>query len=88
MIVLLPQDDIKGVSLPEYFRTREELLKPFMSEDSPVRKAGLTLVSVELKEFPLPEKTLWQETGNAKLSARLMAEQTRAWSNSMFLSCK
>ena len=79
---------MEGVTIPEYFRTREELAKPFMSEDSPVRKAGLTLVSVELKEFPLPEKTMWQVTGNAKLSARVMTEQTRAWSNSMFLSSK
>ena len=79
---------MEGVTIPEYFRTRAELVKPFMSEDSPVRKAGLTLVSVELKEFPLPEKTMWQVTGNAKLSARLLTEQTRAWSNSIFLSCK
>ena len=52
------------------------------------RKAGLTLVSVEIKEFPLPEKKLLLETGDAKITARFMTEQTRAWSNSMFLSSK
>ena len=76
------------MTFPEYFRTHEELTKPFVSDESPVRKAGLTLVSVEIKEFSLPQMKLFQETGDAKSAARLMTEQTRAWSNSMFLSSK
>ena len=75
------------MTLPEYFRTQEEVTKPFIDE-SPVRKAGLKLVSVEIKEFSLPEKKRFQETGDAKLAARFLTEQTRAWSNSMFLSSK
>ena len=59
-----------------------------MSDESPVRKAGLTLVSMEIKEFPLPEKKLLSETGDAKITARFMTEQTRAWSNSLFSSSK
>jgi len=76
------------MTLPEYFRTQEEITKPFVSDESPVRKAGLTLVSVEIKEFSLPETKLFQETGDAKIAARLMTEQTRAWSNSSFSSSK
>ena len=76
------------MTLPEYFRTQEELTKSFESGESPVRKAGLTLVSVEIKEFPLPERKLLLETGDDKVTARFMTEQTRAWSNSMFLSSK
>ena len=76
------------MTFPEYFRTREELAKPFMSDKSPVRKAGLTLLSLETKEFPYPEKKLWEATGDAKLVARFLSEQTRAWSNSLFLSRK
>ena len=76
------------MTFPEYFRTQEEITKPFMSDESAVRKAGLTLVSVEIKEFPVPEKTLLLETGEAKIAARSITEQTRAWSNSMFLSSK
>ena len=76
------------MTIPEYYRTREELIKPFMSNDSPVRKAGLTLVSVESKEFLLPETKLWQETGDAKRVSRMLTEQTRAWSNFMLLSGK
>ena len=74
------------MTIPEYFRTREEITKPFVSDESPVRKAGSTLVSVEIKEFPLPQTKLFQETGDAKLVARLTTEQIRAWSNSLFLS--
>ena len=88
IVFFLPQNEVKEMTIPEYFRTHEELTKPFVSDESPVRKAGLKLVSVEIKEFPLPEKKLFQETGDAKLVARLMTEQTRAWSNSMFLSSK
>ena len=76
------------MTLPEYFRTQEELTKPFISDESPVRRAGLTLVSVEIKEFPLPEKKLLSETGDVKLTARFSTEQIRAWSNSFFLSSK
>ena len=83
-----PQYELRGMTIPEYFRTHEELTKPFVSDESPVPKAGLTLVSVEIKEFPLPEKKLLSETGDAKLAARFMTEQTRAWINSLFFSSK
>jgi len=76
------------MTIPEYFRTQEENTKPFMSDESPVLKAGLKLVWMEIKEFPLPEKKLFLETGDAKIVARFMTEQTRAWSNAMFLSSK
>ena len=88
IIVFLPQYELKEMTIPEYFRTQEEIRKPFMSDESPVRKAGLKLVWMEIKEFPLPEKKLFLETGDAKIAARFMTEQTRAWSNSMFLSGK
>lgn len=88
IIVLLLQNEVKEMTIPEYFRTHEELTKPFVSDESPVQKAGLKLVSVEIKELTLPETKLYQETGDAKLAAKLITEQTRAWSNSMFLSSK
>ncbi|XP_022777779.1 indole-3-acetate O-methyltransferase 1-like [Stylophora pistillata] len=83
---IISKKDMEEMTIPEYFRTREELVEPFISDASPVRKAGLSLVSLELKEFPLPERAMWQVTGNAKTCARLMTEQTRAWSNSFFWS--
>lgn len=83
---IISKKDMEEMTIPEYFRTREELVKPFLSDTSPVRNAGLNLVSMELKEFPLPEKAMWKITGNAKACARLMTEQTRAWSNSFFQS--
>ncbi|KAL9958039.1 hypothetical protein ACROYT_G035004 [Oculina patagonica] len=85
---IITEDEIKGMTIPEYYRTQEELVKPFVSDESPVSKAGLTLVSMETKEFLLPETRLWQETGDAKLVARMLTQQTRAWGNSMLLSSK
>ena len=79
---------MKWMTIPEYYRTQEELVKPFVSDKSPVSKAGLTLVSMETKQFLLPETRLWQETGDAKLVARMLTEQTRAWGNSLILSGK
>jgi len=83
---IITENEVKGMTIPEYFRTHEELTKPFVSDESPVQKAGLKLVSVEIKELTLPETKLYQETGDAKLAAKLITEQTRAWSNSTFLS--
>ncbi|KAJ7390616.1 hypothetical protein OS493_024005 [Desmophyllum pertusum] len=83
---IFTEDEMKAMTIPEYFRTQDELIKPFMSDESPVRKAGLTLASLETKKFLFPETSLWQETGDAKLVARMITEQTRAWSNFMFLS--
>ena len=79
---------MKEMTIPEYYRTQEELIKPFVSDESPVSKEGLKLVSIEVKEFPLPETRLWQETRDAILVARMLTEQTRAWGNSMVLSSK
>ena len=69
------------MTIPEYFRTYAELTKPFVSDESP-------LVSVEIKEFPLPETNILLEIGDAELAARLKTEQTRAWGNFIFLSSK
>lgn len=46
-----------------YCRTVDELKKPFESEDSPVRKAGLSLFSIETKLIPRPYKQRWIENG-------------------------
>ncbi|XP_022796416.1 indole-3-acetate O-methyltransferase 1-like [Stylophora pistillata] len=83
---IISKKEVEEMTIPEYFRTHEEMMEPFISDASPVRKAGLNLVSIEYKEFSLPEKAMWQVAGNAKACVRLMTEQTRAWSNSRFQS--
>lgn len=59
---------------------------PFMSQESPVRRAGLKLASLEIKTFACPHAKKRQETGDAKMAAKSMAEETRMWSNSSFLT--
>ncbi|KAJ7385202.1 hypothetical protein OS493_017580 [Desmophyllum pertusum] len=44
---LITQDEFDKTTFVNYYRTVNEFKKPFESVDSPVRKAGLTLVSIE-----------------------------------------
>ena len=57
-----------------------------MSQDSPVRRAGLKLASLEIKTFACPHAKILQDTGDEKVVAKSMAEEIRRWSNYIFLS--
>ena len=59
---------------------------PFISQESPVRRAGLSLASLEIKTFACPHAKIRQDTGDANMAAKSMAEEIRMWSNSSFLS--
>ncbi|KAL9980562.1 hypothetical protein ACROYT_G009165 [Oculina patagonica] len=83
---VITMDEVNKTIIAAYIRTRKELQLPFMSEGSPVRKAGLTLSSLEVKTFACPHAKLRRETGNIKMAAKSMAEEIRMWSNSSFLS--
>ena len=84
--IITPQDEVNKTTMAAYQRNRKELQIPFMSGSSPVTKAGLSLVSLEIKTFPCPHTKIRQETGNVKMAAKSMADETRAWSNFTFLS--
>ena len=65
----------------------EEFKKPFESEDSPVRKAGLSLFSIETKVVRCPYRQKWLENrGEPKAHARWFIPTTRTWSNATFMS--
>ena len=49
-------------------------------------KAGLSVVSLEMKEFPGAQKKVWEESGDAKLAARAAANDVRAWSNTWLMA--
>ena len=57
-----------------------------MSEGSLVRKAGLSLASLEVKTFPCPHTKIRRETGDVEKAAKSMVDETRQWSNSSFMS--
>ena len=86
MIFLQTQDEVNKTTIAAYSRTRKEIQMPFMSQESPVRRAGLSLASLEIKTFACPNAKIRQDTGNAKMAAKSMAEEIRMWSNSSFLS--
>ena len=57
-----------------------------MAQESPVRRAGLSLASLEIKTFACPHEKIRQDTCDTKMAAKSMAEETRMWSNSSFMS--
>ena len=64
----------------------DEFKKPFESEDSPVRKAGLSLVSIETKLIPCPYKAKWlKDGGDPTEHARSYVRSIRRWSNATFI---
>ena len=86
VIFLQTQDEVNKTTKAAYSRTRKEIQMPFMSQESPVRRAGLSLASLEIKMFACPHAKIRQDTGDAKMAAKSMAEEIRMWSNSSFLS--
>lgn len=64
----------------------DELKKPFESEDSSVRKAGLSLISIETKMIPCPHKEKWLKDGGDPVEhARGYLPTIRRWSNATFI---
>ena len=64
----------------------DEFKKPFQSEYSPVRKVGLSLVSIGTRMIPCPYKEKWlKDGGNPVEHARSFVLGFRSWSNSTFI---
>jgi len=83
------QDEFNKTTFFNYYRTVTEFKKPFESADSPVRKAGLSLVSIETKVVPCPYREKWLKNGgDPEAHARWFIPTTRTWSNATFLSGK
>lgn len=80
-------EEVTGASFINYYRTPEEFRAPFDDESSPVRKAGLKLVTLETKIVRCPYRERWlSEGGDAKAHAKRFIPTTRTWSNSTYLS--
>ena len=86
ILFLHSQDEVNRTTIASYLRTRKEIQMPFMSQESPVRRAGLSLASLEIKTFACPHAKIGRDTGDAKMAAKSMVKEIRMWSNSSFLS--
>ncbi|KAI8520586.1 hypothetical protein Bbelb_003400 [Branchiostoma belcheri] len=83
----ITQEEFVNTTFINYYRSVEEVSAPFKDESSPVRKAGLSLVSVETKVTECPYWARWmREGGDAKVHAKRFIPTTRTWSNHTFLS--
>ena len=68
-------------------RRVDEFRHPFESKESPVRKAGLSLISIETKVIPCPKREKWLKNGgDPKEFARWYTPAIRSWSNTTFIS--
>ena len=80
------QEEFDQTILACVMRTVDEFKKPFESEDSPVRKAGLSLVSIETRMIPCPYKEKWLKDGGDPIEhARSYVPTIRIWSNATFI---
>ena len=83
------QDEFYRTTFIGYFRTVNEFKAPFESPDSPVRKACLSLISIETKVVPCPYREKWlQNRGDPVEHARWFIPSLRKWSDSTFISGK
>lgn len=83
---VITEDEVNRTTIASYLRTRTEIQMPFMSQESPVRRAGLSVASLEIKTFACPHANISRDTGDAKMAAKSMVKEIRMWSNSSFLS--
>ncbi|KAJ7331667.1 hypothetical protein OS493_019260 [Desmophyllum pertusum] len=84
---LITQNEFHKTTFAHFFRTENEFKKPFESKDSPVRKAGLSLISIETKVVPCPYREKWLKNGgDPKEHAHWYIPAIRAWSNTTFVS--
>ena len=68
-------------------RTVDEFKEPFKSNNSPVRKAGLSLISIETKVIPCPYRESWLKNGgDPREHAHWYIPTIRVWSNTTLIS--
>ena len=88
-LIFLLQDEFHRTTFISYFRTVNEFKAPFKSPDSPVHKAGLSLISIETKVVPCRYREKWlQNRGDPVEHARWFIPSLRTWSNYTFISGK
>lgn len=84
---LITQEEFHRTSFARCVRRVDEFRHPFESKESPVRKAGLSLISIETKVIPCPKREKWLKNGgDPKEFARWYTPAIRSWSNTTFIS--
>lgn len=73
--------EVKQTTFALYIRSNEEIVHPFLSAESPVRRAGFSLLSCDLLSYPRH-----QGTGDVEMDAKKLIDGMRVWSNHTILS--
>ena len=81
------QEEFHKTNFAACLRTVDEFKEPFKSNDSPVRKAGLSLISIQTKVIPCSYRETWLNNGGDPIEhARWYVAGIKAWSSTTFVS--
>ncbi len=86
---LITGAEYTNASFPQYYRTKEEFCAPFADETSPVRKAGLRLISAHTGVIRCPYRAAYEAAKGAMSAAefaRSYIPTLRSWSETVFLN--
>lgn len=75
------KDEVKKTTFALYIRSRKEIIQPFVSAESPVRRAGFSLLSCDFLSY-----YRHQCTGDVNIDAKQLVDGMRVWSNHTILS--
>ncbi|XP_078369098.1 uncharacterized protein LOC144653059 [Oculina patagonica] len=78
---IITEAEVKQTTFALYIRSNEEIVHPFLSAESPVRRAGFSLLSCDLLSYPRH-----QGTGDVEMDAKKLIDGMRVWSNHTILS--
>jgi len=85
----ITKDEYETTTMCNYYRTEEEVSRPFQDPNSSVTKAGLRLVSLRSEITRCPYHMYWTSS-SCSLStheyAKMYVGTLRCWSNSTFVS--
>jgi len=80
------EDEYRATAFPQFYKTVDEYCAPLTSEQSPVHRAGLRLVSAETRVVPCPYAARFAEAGDAAAFAESYVPTLRSWSETVFLN--
>lgn len=83
---IVSDEEYVRMTLPQYYRTVEEFIRPLNDPASPVYRAGLRVEQCETRTAPCPFAAAFREHGDAARFAREAAPAFRSWSESTFLA--
>ncbi len=84
---IITEDEFISATFPQHYRTKEEFSKPFLEQNSPVKKAGLKLNYCTTRLTKCPYREHYEKNKNTMTPiqyAKSLIPTTRSWSETVF----